>query len=292
MNFFNIIKTLFSDSPSSQENKKNNDSNQCDVHKENKEIVLVMHDYDISNTEFKAIPNLKEIVCDTLRENFDVKTCDNGYYWFSPWENHRRKVFRLYVLKGYSAPIFWGYNYDFVPWESSVLSVNRTLSALNCGELKYFRTEKSVRIDYKGEIFPYIDYDFWGSNDKDIEKNFYLRKKYFLHTVDNYSDELKDIIENNIKEIVRRNMPFMLDWFEKNDTYEEIIAGLDKSIEKCEAVGGLDFGDYWLRGFLYAKLHNMDKAIADIEKFYSLCDSPIAVPEKVIKKLHEVDKLK
>jgi len=53
---------------------------------------------------------------------------DGGYVWFSPWEEHCRRVVRVYLLKG-GAIFQWGLCFDFLPvpageWKS--LSYQRT----------------------------------------------------------------------------------------------------------------------------------------------------------------------
>lgn len=53
---------------------------------------------------------------------------DGGYVWFGPWEEHCRRVVRVYLLKG--AAIFqWGLCFDFLPvfnWEGRNLHYQRT----------------------------------------------------------------------------------------------------------------------------------------------------------------------
>jgi len=81
-----------------------------------------------TNTQLKEM--LSRLISPELAaEGFSY---DGGYVWFSPWEEHCRRVVRVYLLKG-GAIFQWGLCFDFLPvpvgeWRS----------------LRYQRTDKSV----------------------------------------------------------------------------------------------------------------------------------------------------
>lgn len=240
----------------------------------------------MSEDSFNLIPDLDNIICDVLKEEFDVKICEKGHYWFTPWENHCRKVFNLYLLKGNSHPLYWGYNFDFIPWENCMLGINPKPWNVT-GKLVYHRTEKSIKMDFYGTPFPYIGYNFYSPSLHSYEEHNSFRRNYFVNA---YGDNSKENIEL-IRTVVKRNIPFMLDWFEKNKTLDNLIDSLTREIIECENNNGFPFGAYWVRGFLNAKHHNIESAISDIARVYKKFDPPAEIPEKVLKKIYDVDKM-
>ena len=238
------------------------------------------------DTEMRLIPDLDNIICNVLKEHFDVKCFDKGHYWFTPWENHCRKVFNLYPLKGSLYPLYWGYNFDFIPWENCFLGVNPKPWNIP-GRLIYHRTEKSVKIDCGGSPFPYIGYNFGSPSKHSPEEHLAFRKKYFVKA---YGIDSPENIEQ-VKAVVRRNIPFMLDWFDRIKTPEDMITKFTKDINESENEHCFPFSSYWIRGFLKAKQHDLNGAMYDIAYVYKRFDPPADIPEKVIKKIYEIDKL-
>ncbi|MBP0956714.1 MAG: hypothetical protein J5997_05025 [Oscillospiraceae bacterium] len=237
-------------------------------------------------TEYKLVPNLDSIICDVLKEKYDVKSYEKGHYWFTPWENHRRMVFNLYPLKGSSYPIYWGYNFDFIPWEKCFLGINPK-PWNESGKLVYHRTEKSINIDFRGDIFSFIEYNFSNPSLHSSEEHKAFRNKYFVQAYG--SDSLEDI--EKIKNVVRRNIPFIIDWFDRIKTIDDIIVELSKDIIDCENKRCFPFSAYWVRGFLKAKVHDIEGALSDIAYVYNKFNPPTEIPEKVIKNIYEIDKL-
>ncbi len=237
------------------------------------------------DTELRLTPNLDSIIYEVLNEKFNVKSCEKGYFWFTPWDNHCRKVFNLYPLKGTSYPLYWGYNFDFIPWENCFLGINPKPWNTS-GKLVYHRTEKSVKIDYIGYPFPYIGYNFWSPSIHSYEEHRTFRDKYFVYA---YGSDSPENIEK-IKDVVRRNIPFMLEWFEKMKSIEDIVAELTKDINESENEHCFPYSSYWVRGFLKARLHDLKGALHDISYVYKMFNPPVEIPEKVKKKLYEIDK--
>lgn len=231
--------------------------------------------------DYRMVPGLDSIICDVLNEEFDVKCRETGHIWFgpredSPWEGHCRKVFELYALKSSLYPMRWGYNFDFMPQDSCFSSYDRP-DPRRAGKLVYHRTDKSAKIDSGGAIC----YDFYNPD---------KREKYFVPTC-GYENDTQENIEK-IKAVVRRNIPFMLDWFNKQKTIDDLIDSCTKGIIEIETEDCFPFGGYWERGFLLARQHNIDAAISDISRVYEKMFKPsIEIPERVIKKLYEVSEM-
>ncbi|ADU21653.1 hypothetical protein [Ruminococcus albus] len=237
-------------------------------------------------TYLNLIPNLDNIICEVLKEEFDVKVCEKGHFWFTPWEDHCRKVVMFYPLKGPRGPLYWGYNFDFIPWESCFLGVNYK-PWNTTGKLVYHRTEKAVKIDHRGSPLPYIGYNFGNPDAYSIEEHHAFREKYFIQA---YGNDTPENIEK-IKAVVRRNIPFMLDWFERVKTPENIIGECTRIIAEDENEHCFPYSYYWVRGFLKAKLHDLEGALSDIAYVYKRFEPPAEIPEIVIKALNKIDKI-
>ena len=113
-----------------------------------------------------------------------------------------------------------------------------------------------------------------------------MRDKYFVPIYGRDAEWAKE----HIGEVVRRNIPFMRDWFGRIKTIDDIIAQNTEYINKNKD-SVYTYPKYWVRGFLYAKQHRMDEAIADIQLIYERYSKDKQIPQNVLKKLYEVDKL-
>ena len=213
-------------------------------------------------------------VTNVLSEYFDVKCCDKGYYWFTPWEGHCRKAFHLLAQKGTIYPIFWGYNFDFIP------------SRKDYGKFIYHRTEKAVAINFGDSVFRNIDYY---SEKFTFKEKAEIRKKYFLHSYFTEDDcmNINDVASayKYIEEVIRNNIPFMLDFFNRVRTIDDMIAEMDKRI----AAGNYPhwYADnynqhYYCKAFLLAYQKKMDEAIASLKMVYE------DTPEDLMAKLEKV----
>ncbi len=240
----------------------------------------------MTEDSLRLIPDLDGIVCEVLREHLDVTQCPKGHCWVTPWENHCRKVIELYPLKGTSYPVFWGLNFDFLPWESCMLGVNPKPFNVT-GKLVYHRTEKAVKRDLRGDVFPYIHYHFMAPSLHTYEEHRAFRSKYFVNAYGADTPENRKQIED----AVRNNMPYMLDWFGRMRTEEDMILALTEEIREAQEKHALPFGAYWVRGFLKAKQHDMAGAVSDLAWVYQQFDPPSPIPEKTMRKLIEIDRM-
>jgi hypothetical protein len=155
------------------------------------------------------------------------------------------------------------------------------------GKLVYHRTEKAINIDFIKSPFAYIGYNFYSPSSHSHEEHYAFRSKYFVQA---YGNDSAENIEQ-IKAVVRRNIPFMLDWFDKMRTTEDIIEELTKHINEKESDYCFAYSSYWVRGFLRARCHDIEGALSDIAYVYKRFDPPAEIPEKVIKKINDIDKL-
>lgn len=206
-------------------------------------------------------------VTNVLSEYFDVKCCDKGHYWFTPWEGHCRKAFNLFAPKGYLYPILWGYNFDFIPtWQNS-------------GKFIYHRTEKAVTLHVEDSFYYHIDYD---PEKLTLNESHAIRKQYSLSSYIFGYMNINDVAAayKYIEEITRRNIPFMLDFFERVKTIDDVIEELDRQIERKEELFYL--GLYYKKAFLLAYQKRMDEAIASLKMRYE------NIPEDLMARLEKV----
>lgn len=205
-------------------------------------------------------------VTNVLSEYFDVKCCDKGHYWFTTWDGHCRKAFNLFATKGYLYPILWGYNFDFIP------------TIQNNGKFIYHRTEKAVTLHVENHFRYHIDCD---------PKKLTLNEIYEIKKIYSLSSYIFDYMNINdvaaaykyIEEITRRNIPFMLDFFERVRTVDDVIEEMDKQIEE----NNLSYYDLcYNKAFLLAYQKRMDEATASLKMIYE------NIPEDLMARLEKV----
>ena len=83
----------------------------------------------------------------------------------------------------------------------------------------------------------------------------------------------------------------MTEWFSEMASAGDIVESLTADINGSENEYCFPFSAYWVRGFLRARLHDTEGAIADIRHVYHYYDAQMEIPEKVIRKIYEADKL-
>jgi len=86
----------------------------------------------LSSTFELSVPQLKSLLATAITPKLPEFTYNGAYFWYSPWEDHCRRVIQVYPLKGASAIFLWGLCFDFLP----VFGESKSL--------RYQRTDKSV----------------------------------------------------------------------------------------------------------------------------------------------------
>lgn len=209
-----------------------------------------------------------DIMWNVLKDYFDLKKCPNKHIWYGEWKNHRRIVIELY--KFYSYEIRFGYNYDFIP----VLNKQ--------DKFVYHRTDKSVDLDVMDLYFNHICYE---SDNLTHLESFNIRRNYELPQYAGIAE--LDFTTKYIENVIRTNIEFMKDFYEKYRTEEDIIQFLSHTIKT-----GNVFQKYryiWTKAFLYAKLQNIDNAIVTMREYYDYVNG--VIPDRVIEKLKSVEEI-
>ncbi|MCM1090147.1 MAG: hypothetical protein NC092_03230 [Butyrivibrio sp.] len=207
-----------------------------------------------------------------LEGEFDFKYFDRGRWWYSEWEGHQRKVMTVQYWYGLYE-IQWGYNYDFIPsWNQRE-------------KFDWHRTEKAFCLHVK---------DSWrGHVEDNTESISGLGKNNILYRnprrCPKYRYELPENATNLnfalefMEGVVKRNIPFMKEWFGRVKTLEDVLSALDRQIE-TEGTSSTWYWDaFYVKAFLYAKMREMDAAIAMMQKRFPYGE----IPKKVLEKLYQ-----
>lgn len=209
-------------------------------------------------------------VTSVLSEYFDVKCCKKGHDWYTPWEGHFRKSFSLYASKGYLYPILWGYNADFIPTRQ------------NSGRYIYHRTENAVAIHICDSFYDHVPYS---TETMDCSQTYQIRQEYCLSKYIFDDMGITDVgsAYRYISDITRRNVPFMLEFFERVRTVDDMITYIDSQMKHDDLFSwNLNF----YKAFLLAYKRQMNEAIRTLEILY-----PHEIPEDLFKKLQSVCEL-
>lgn len=88
-----------------------------------------------------------------------------------------------------------------------------------------------------------------------------------------------------IDDVVKKNIPFMTDWYQCIQTIEDVIDELDKQIAMPSPYNHRN--KYYTKAFLLAKIKCIDEAVATMCQIYH----PHEIPPEVIEKLYQASQL-
>lgn len=207
-----------------------------------------------------------DAVSKALSDTFLLKKSEKGHWWYGDWENHCRMVITLFAAKGTHYYINWGYNFDFIP------HLNRQ------GKFIWSRTEKSFAEHISDNFFSHIQYD---SKTMLETETLHILDQYTLPIYANNLNAALDYIDV----VVKRNIPFMLEWFSRVQTTDDVIAELDRQLGKYNDYR--DYSRYWTKAFLLARQKRLEEAVETLENYYV----NRTIEQKVLDKLHSTSLL-
>lgn len=214
----------------------------------------------------------EEVVGKALEGEFDFKYFDRGRWWYSEWEGHQRKVMTVHPWYGLYE-IRWGYNYDFIPSWNQQETFN------------WHRTEKAFCLHVKDSWRGHVEdqtksISGWGKND--ILYMNPRRCPMYRYELPANTTNLNFALEF-MEDVVKKNIPFMKEWFGRVKALEDALPELDRQIE-TEGKNSTWYWDaYYVKAFLYAKMQEMDAAIAMMQKRFPYGE----IPRKVMDKLYK-----
>lgn len=106
----------------------------------------------------------------------------------------------------------------------------------------------------------------------------------FKYTLPEYANRL-DIALEYLDAVVKKNIPFMLEWFGRVRTTDDVIAELDRQLGTNDY---RDYHRYWTKAFLLAYEKRLDEAVKTMQVNYS----NRAIEQKVLDKLQAASLLK
>lgn len=200
-----------------------------------------------------------EFLTPMIKEQFDL-CYDGSHTWFGSWENHMRKVITMFFLKGDSAIMEWGYNFDFLPIAKS----NRIV---------YYRTEKSVRTQLWTYPKSFMDVTQW----KDYKIPMHVRSK--------------EELGKSIEAVWKLTLPEIMDWFLRVNSIETAICEAEYQIEYGKRYAIFSPRQLYVKAFLLAYTGDMESAERILKETLEYDDISEDMQGKLLKKLKNVYKI-
>lgn len=200
-----------------------------------------------------------ELLTPVIKKQFDLRY-DGSHTWYGPWENHMRKVITMFFLKGDSAIMEWGYNFDFLP----IVKSNRIV---------YYRTEKSIQAQLR--TFPKAFIDMAGMAE-------WKKYKIPMHVRN------KEQLEQNIQEVWKITVPQITDWFLHVDSLETAIHEAEYQVEYGKYYRLFSPGQLYVKAFLQAQIGNIEQAENLLKETWMYNNASAVIQDKLLKKLRSL----
>ncbi len=181
--------------------------------------------------------------------------------WVSEWCGHARKIMNLYLLKGDSAIIQWGWNFDFVP-------------EVHGSVLKYFRTEKSASIQVQQLPQAFVDSADWNE-----------------FRIPMHADNLNKL-EEEVLRVWSITESQILEWYARVNSAGQMITELDRQIAHGKYYRLFLVEQNYMKAFLLAAAGDTEQAVPLLRqtRIYTSAAEPLR--EKITAKLHSCVGLK
>lgn len=188
---------------------------------------------------------------------FEIAGYDEKYTWYGTWKNGMRPVITVFLLKGNSGILEWGWNFDFLPEEHS-------------GKLQYFRTDKNPKPQLR--MFP---------------SGFAEMKEWRQNLIPCNSTNKDKLIEM-IKKVWKETVPEIQTWYQRVNSYEKMIEELDRQTACGKYYEILLPEQQCIKAFLLSKLGRKEEAMAVFKetKFWKKSDDLLR--QKALLKLETV----
>lgn len=211
-------------------------------------------EYFNANGKYQTRLYLDDILTPLINEKFSMKY-DGRYTWYSEFVDHKRLVISLFLLKGDSAIIQWGYNFDFIP-------------EIKSNKIQYYRTDKHIQAQLRDMPKEFIDC-----------KDF---KMYKIPLHANDLDKLRIKIETTFKAL----LPSIMEFFSKEST-EDLLLLTEYQIEYKKYYKILSPEQQYIKAFLLARQGHIEKAVKQIKDTYVYQNASDDNKQKLMKKLND-----
>lgn len=125
---------------------------------------------------------------------------DGNYTWYGRWQGDMRPVMKIFLLKGCSGILEWGWNYSF-------------LAEYYSGRMQYFRIEKNPKPQLRTFPSGFVDITEWRQN-----------------LFPCYSSD-RALLFKAIDKAWKKTRPEIQEWYRRVNSYESMIEELDRQIE-------------------------------------------------------------
>lgn len=130
-----------------------------------------------------SLLQLKSLLASTITSKLPTFTYNGAYIWYSPWEDHCRRVIQVYPLKGASAVFRWGLCFDFLPIFGE------------SGSLRYQRTDRNSQYNW-----PSPDYvtAFLSAANGDTQTGVKILDEFWLQQCQGLPDDLHNKLREKL----------------------------------------------------------------------------------------------
>lgn len=185
---------------------------------------------------------------------FKVAGYDGGYTWYGQWQEDMRPVMKVFLLKGNSGILEWGWNYNFLPEYHS-------------GRIQYFRTEKNAK--------PQL---------RTLPSGFVAIKEWRQNLLPCCSSD-KAMLMRIIGQVWKKTRPEIRDWYRRVNSYESMIEELERQINYGKYYALLLPQQEYIKAFLLAKTGRGEAALRSLERTRFWNEADERLREKVIQRL-------
>lgn len=191
---------------------------------------------------------------------FEIAGYDGKYTWYGNWKDDTRAVITVFLLKGNCGILEWGWNFNFLPEEQA-------------GKLKYYRTDKNPKPQLRTLPSGFVKMEEWRRN------------------LIPCNSSNKDKLIKMIHQVWRTTVPEIQSWYQRVNSYEQMIEELDRQVECGKYYELLYPEQAYIKSFLLAKLGKKEEAISCIQEslFWKKADD--LLKNKVVMKLRTIQKI-
>jgi len=185
---------------------------------------------------------------------FEVAGYDGSYTWYGEWRQDMRPVIKVFLLKGDSGILEWGWNYNFLPEYHS-------------HRLQYYRTEKNARPQLR--TFP---------------GGFVAMKEWRQNLFPCCSSD-RVLLLRMIDRAWKKTRPEIRAWYNRVNSFESMLEELNRQIEYGKYYDILYPEQEYIKAFLLAKTGRRQEALRSLarSRFWSEADENLR--EKTVRYL-------
>ena len=161
-------------------------------------------DFTLTPTGWKIL--VDESVSELIEKELGMRYL-GGYIWASEYENHRRKVVKLFLVNQSYATFQWGWNFDFIPKPSGKKLMNT-------------RTDKSIY----SHLFE-VSVDFYRGT-KNREKTILSANG---NSIAQFEQSITEMAES-YRKAFRYVLPTIKHFYNETNTYDKILGNIEKKL--------------------------------------------------------------